>query len=115
MSWTVTFEGVDTSISGSSRIKEMATSDEKMSPESIFETRVDSWGPVQWRGNFYKGPKQNKILLPFGWAFSRKRYIADYSFCWIERKKNVRLWSFSSPSKSKKQVLMLKLLKSPLR
>ena len=44
MSWTVTFEGVDTSISVSSGIKEMATSDEKMSPESIFETRVDSWG-----------------------------------------------------------------------
>ena len=47
MSWTVTFEGVDTSISGFSGIKEMATSDEKMSPESIFETRVDSWGPLQ--------------------------------------------------------------------
>ena len=47
MSWTVTFEGVDTSISGFSGIKEMATSDEKMSPESIFETRVDSWGPVE--------------------------------------------------------------------
>ena len=65
MSWTVTFEGVDTSISGSSGIKEMATSDEKMSPESIFETRVDSWG--QWRGDFYKCPKRNKILLPLGW------------------------------------------------
>ena len=25
----------------------MATSDEKMSLESIFETRVDSWGPVE--------------------------------------------------------------------
>ena len=51
MSWTVTFEGVDTSISGFSGIKEMATSDEKMSPESIFEIRVDSWGPVE-RGFF---------------------------------------------------------------
>ena len=89
----------------------MATSDEKMSPESLKdEILVNMWG----RECIYEiAPLRGRVfnLSSSPWSYlCLKRYIADYFFCRGEREKNVEIVVIFVPRSEEEEAKKLQFL-----